>query len=684
MANILEDTERRAVYLGRLASGLLKANIAPTLAEAYKAAKAILDEAGDNISITKRNQLTAAIRRAITEIDSEGWQDVTKELENIAIYDAGYYAGLVGSAVSVKLNTTADEKITSYINKAIMSLTDGNKVDAGTWAQFVKSKVLNDVDRIDSIIANGYGKGATTKEILRELKLLMDGQLTKQAEALVRTGVIHYSNQAREAMFIDNDVDEVVFVATLDNRTTLQCSSKDGNRYKIDDAAKPVPPLHFNCLSGDTLVSTCSDISNVYKRWYEGAMVNITTKSGRSIKITPNHPVLTSRGWIKAGLINLSDKVFTVKASSILLKENYKNSTESKFCDLFSALEVLVDSSLVSNRPAAAKDFHGDTTDSNVNVINTSGFRWSNVVESLTQKLKNKSLPMRPLVDSSFHSLSSEHLAFNASLTTSCGSMGSLCHSGNLLGSGVCHSSELLLTPVSWLDSERLEHILCSPNWAVEAEPFCKAIKPSSGVESVEYFELLRFSEIGFSSNTSGNKESMNYGAARSNSGSNLHHGHVSSEFEVDDVVDVRLTEYSGHVYNLENVDNWYLSNGIVTHNCRSAMIPAIAMQDVDTRAAVGGQKGAEAKDEFEQRQDKTDKKVKYRGRKDSDIFKAGQIKYTQYDEWLKSQPSWFVKSALGEKRAELFLSGKLSLAQFVDLAGRPLTLAELRALDGG
>lgn len=362
MTNILEDTERRAVYLGRLASGLLKAKIVPTLDAAYKAARLILLDAGDNVSITKRNQVTAAIRRAIAEIDNDGWSDVTKELENIAIYDAGYYAGLVGSAVSIKLNTPADEKITSYINKSIMSLTDRNRTEAGLWSQFVRSKVLHDVDRIDSIIVNGFGKGATTKEILRELELLTKGELTKQAEALVRTGVIHYSNQAREAMFIDNDVDDVVFVATLDNRTTLTCSSKDGKRYKIDDPAKPVPPLHFNC---------------------------------------------------------------------------------------------------------------------------------------------------------------------------------------------------------------------------------------------------------------------------------------------------------------------------------RSTMIPAIAMQDVDTRAAVGGQKGPEAADEFERLQDKTDKKVKYRGRKDSDIFKAGQIKYTQYDEWLKKQPAWFQDSALGKGKAEIFRQGKLSLAQFVDLAGRPLTLAELQALDG-
>jgi SPP1 gp7 family putative phage head morphogenesis protein len=119
-------------------------------------------------------------------------------------------------------------------------------------------------------------------------------------------------------------------------------------------------------------------------------------------------------------------------------------------------------------------------------------------------------------------------------------------------------------------------------------------------------------------------------------------------------------------------------------YNCRSVYIPAIAMQDVETRAAVGGQKGKEAAELFEEKQDRTDKKLKYKGRKDADIFKAGQVKYQTYGEWLKAQPDWFITSALGKERAELFLSGKVSISQFNDLSGRPLTLAQLRALDGG
>lgn len=368
MSNILNETEQRSVYLGRLASGLLKAKIVPTLAEAYKAAKAILDEAGDNVSITKRNQITAAIRRAITEIDNEGWQDVTKELEQIAIYDTGYYAGLVGSAVSIKLSTPTDEKITSYINKAIMSLASRQKIDAGTWADFVKANTLRHVDLVDSIVKNGYANGQTVSEMVKQLRQLTGGIVKNEAEALVRTGIVHYSNQARLAMYDDNSdtLTREYPIVTFDNRTSSKCQfigSQYAKGWEAGESPVGYPPYHFSCRT--------------------------------------------------------------------------------------------------------------------------------------------------------------------------------------------------------------------------------TVIRLPEGVE-------------------------------------------------------------------LEG-----------------------------TRSAVGGVNTKEAAEEFEKRQDKTDKKVRYRGKKDSGIFKAGQIEAdTQYDEWLRRQPLYFIESTLGKTKAELFKSGKLSFNQFFDMAGRPLTLAELKELD--
>lgn len=77
-------------------------------------------------------------------------------------------------------------------------------------------------------------------------------------------------------------------------------------------------------------------------------------------------------------------------------------------------------------------------------------------------------------------------------------------------------------------------------------------------------------------------------------------------------------------------------------------------------------------------------RKLKYRGKKDMDIFDPGPIdaKITQ-DQWLRKQPDWFIESALDSKtKAKLFKDGNMSIDKFVDMQGRPITIARLRELD--
>lgn len=254
MTNIINQTEQRQVMLGRLAAGLVRNNIYPTLAEAYKAAKAILDSAETITSITKLNAVTAQIRRAVTEIDTEGWAVVTKELEEIAIYDAAYYAGLVGTAASVKLSTPPDEKIIGYINKSIMTWKSktGKVTDSGLWHQYTKAYTGAWVDRIDSIVRNGYSQGETVKQIADQIKLLANGEFLDKATNLARTGVQHYAVQGRQAMFADN-TDQLAReypIVTFDNRISSTCKGigftyKDG--WPIGQSPVGYPPYHPQC-----------------------------------------------------------------------------------------------------------------------------------------------------------------------------------------------------------------------------------------------------------------------------------------------------------------------------------------------------------------------------------------------------------------------------------------------------
>ena len=137
--------------------------------------------------------------------------------------------------------------------------------------------------------------------------------------------------------------------------------------------------------------------------------------------------------------------------------------------------------------------------------------------------------------------------------------------------------------------------------------------------------------------------------------------------------------------------------------NCRSSHLYLPSAEKLEgTRAAIGGQPGTDAKEAFEVREQRIRdaqrrraneesppknltkaSREKYRGRKDSDIFKAGQVRAsTSQDSWMRSQPAWFQDDALGPTRAKLLRSGEYDFNDFIDMSGRRLTINELKARD--
>ena len=118
--------------------------------------------------------------------------------------------------------------------------------------------------------------------------------------------------------------------------------------------------------------------------------------------------------------------------------------------------------------------------------------------------------------------------------------------------------------------------------------------------------------------------------------------------------------------------------------NCRSTIVYGPkGFKLKGQRAAIGGLKGEEARKAYERKKQRTDGKVKYKGKRDLNTFKPETLSSdASHEAWLRRQPRWFVESSLGVTKAKLFLDGKLSLSRFTDMAGRPLTLAELEAAD--
>lgn len=113
------------------------------------------------------------------------------------------------------------------------------------------------IARMNAAVIQGYDMGDTVPMMLR--KLLGTGRLLnkdglqevtrRQSYTVLRTATQHVANTARELTWTQNDdlVKGVIWVSTLDSRTTIQCQALDGQRFKLGEG--PRPPVHPNCRS---------------------------------------------------------------------------------------------------------------------------------------------------------------------------------------------------------------------------------------------------------------------------------------------------------------------------------------------------------------------------------------------------------------------------------------------------
>ena len=246
---------RHDIYLNRLITGLLREQIYPTYEQAYRDIRAILL---DTQEITSKKQLDAVIRAiedAVSEPTRKAWETVQIELENIAIYEneyqSGYYGTVAGAIGAGVILASPEDKVRSYVNRAIIAMQSGDQATTGTFWQFIGQHTDKEMQAIKNQIILGYINGLTIKEIIDNINKIMNGSIKRDAEGLARTGLAAYANMATELMAEENSdiIEYRVFSATLDSRTTIGCASLDRKKWKMSDQSYPRLPRHFRCRS---------------------------------------------------------------------------------------------------------------------------------------------------------------------------------------------------------------------------------------------------------------------------------------------------------------------------------------------------------------------------------------------------------------------------------------------------
>lgn len=250
----LDDLNTHYLYLERLASGGINSVVLPSLDDTYRAVAAILNGYDGITSRAELNAITKAIDEAINS--NAGWATLTADdLAPLALYEAEWQANYAAAATGLSASVPAERTILNFINRALMSLESGQRVDVGVWGDFVESNIDSRSKQINGIVQLGFMRGETIPQMRKQIKQVTEGLLTREAEALARTGYVHYAAQATEAMVQANKdiLEEYYYIITFDNRLSSICRqigvkfNDPKNRFKVGDPKAPTPPHHYNC-----------------------------------------------------------------------------------------------------------------------------------------------------------------------------------------------------------------------------------------------------------------------------------------------------------------------------------------------------------------------------------------------------------------------------------------------------
>jgi SPP1 gp7 family putative phage head morphogenesis protein len=169
------------------------------------------------------------------------------------------------------------------------------------WSgQHFSKRVWHNTDelaqRITKVITGGFMSGTSSKKMVNELQDL--SQMGKHAaNRLIRTETTYMANAAEVESYKEAEVDQYLFIATLDSRTSPQCRKNDLKVYNVNEAkpGKTLPPLHVFCRSTTRAYFGEDTLEKIHRRARD-------LVTGKNILIPGNMNYLEwEKQYVKAG-----------------------------------------------------------------------------------------------------------------------------------------------------------------------------------------------------------------------------------------------------------------------------------------------------------------------------------------------------------------------------------------------
>lgn len=297
----------------------------------------------------------------------------------------------------------------------------------------------------------------------------------------------------------------------------LEQASPQGAYWLLGEGVKSHT---LDCCPGWVRVQGPQTLS-ASSRPYTGKLVHVVLASGQELSVTPNHPVLTRRGWVGAGALRVGDDVFAseigVERDGIVIDD-----IQDRGAPIQEVFETVKDAGSGFDAAVNPLDFHSDGADGHVHVVRADSSLRQRLQAASSQGVSNDALG---ICDPPPALLASPRVGFAAGEVepTSSASRGGA--STGLLDAGA-------------LGRVESGECLCHGG----------AATPSDLDAALEQRTLER-----------GARDASLIGQTLDG---------LSAPVAVYKVVQTREFDWSGHVYNLSTAGGWYMADGVVVRNC--------------------------------------------------------------------------------------------------------------------
>lgn len=428
-------------------------------------------------------------------------------------------------------------------------------------------------ERLGAVSISGYDPRKTEGAVRGFVRFVLDGRVETFNEQVLQRIDYEMKRSAGESMFANGRRDPrrpkfarvptgdetCDFCLMLASRGFVYTSEATAGATKLDH-------YHAGCVLPDTVLGAIG-VKSLLRRKFEGDVIDITTRGGRHLSVTANHPILTVNGWVKAGMLHDGDALLCGFAGEghdfgVPSVDDRPPSAEQ----VFEALSLL-DAANPVGVEVSSVDFYGETvSNGDVEVIDVNRLLEGHIVPVGHESLGDKSLTIGALFErcKRLNGTGAANFGDGTHSLPSCGVMCGLGLSCPVLRGHFGGADESCFGASSAMDSGVVEPSVNDlPGDAVSLGQLQDALSALVSIDEIgrcgdsarAYLDSIAFED----SEGLLVRDSKLFGNG---------FDALPSGIEIDYVSVADTRHFVGHVYNLSAGGHWYTANGIITHNC--------------------------------------------------------------------------------------------------------------------